>query len=165
MLLFLLLACDPGPAKGDTGRIDADADGFAAFEDCDDGDAEVHAGAIEVCNGHDDNCDGHADEGVLVIFHTDGDGDGTAGGTLSANAITSTTQYNIGGNRVLALAQVAGIFVGRLAGASNTTGSGNSFFGDSAGRFNTTAANNSFFGRDAGTLNTASDNSFFRFTW
>lgn len=88
-------------------------------------------------------------------------GTGTAGGTLSANAITSATQFNIGVNRVLALGQVAGIFVGRLAGVSNTTGSGNSFFGDSAGRFNTTAANNSFFGRDAGTLNTASDNSFF----
>jgi len=89
------------------------------------------------------------------------DGNGTAGGTLSANAITSATQYNIGVNRVLALAQVAGVFVGRLAGVSNTTGSGNSFFGESAGRFNINASNNSFFGREAGTLNTASDNSFF----
>ena len=88
-------------------------------------------------------------------------GNGTAGGTLSANAITSTTQFNIGVNRVLSLGTSASIFVGRLAGVSNTTGSGNSFFGDSAGRFNTTTSNNSFFGREAGVLNTAGDNSFF----
>lgn len=88
-------------------------------------------------------------------------GNGTAGGTLSANAVTSTTQFNIGVNRVLALGTSASVFAGRLAGVSNTTGSGNSFFGDSAGRFNTNTSNNSFFGRDAGTVNTAGDNSFF----
>ncbi len=88
-------------------------------------------------------------------------GNGTAGGTLSASTVTATSQFNIGVNRVLALGSSAGIFVGRLAGVSNTTGSGNSFFGDSAGRFNTTASNNSFFGREAGTVNTANDNSFF----
>jgi len=88
-------------------------------------------------------------------------GNGTLGGTLSANTITSATQFNIGVNRVLALGTSASVFAGRLAGVSNTTGSGNSFFGDSAGRFNTTGFNNSFFGRDAGVVNTASDNSFF----
>jgi len=89
------------------------------------------------------------------------DGNGTAGGTLSASTVTATSQFNIGVNRVLALGSSTGIFVGRLAGVSNTTGSGNTFVGDSAGRFNTTASNNSFFGRDAGTVNTANDNSFF----
>ena len=88
-------------------------------------------------------------------------GDGMAGGTLSGNIVRATTRFNIGADHALSLATVAGVFAGRLAGASNTTGSGNSFFGDSAGRFNTSAANNSFFGREAGTLNTASDNSFF----
>jgi hypothetical protein len=88
-------------------------------------------------------------------------GNGSAGGTLSASTVTAASQFNIGVNRVLALGSSTGMFVGRLAGVSNTTGSGNTFVGDSAGRFNTTASNNSFFGRDAGTLNTASDNSFF----
>ena len=88
-------------------------------------------------------------------------GDGTAGGTLTGNIVRTTTQFNIGVNHALSLGSAAGVFAGRLAGASNTTGSGNSFFGDSAGRFNSTSSNNSFFGRDAGTLNTASDNSFF----
>ncbi len=88
-------------------------------------------------------------------------GNGTAGGTLTGNIVNATTQFNIGVNHALSFGNASGVFAGRLAGASNTTGSGNSFFGDSAGRFNTTAANNSFFGREAGTLNTASDNSFF----
>ena len=87
-------------------------------------------------------------------------GNGALGGTLSANVVTSVTQFNIGFNRALALG-TASVFAGRLAGASNTTGSGNSFFGDSAGRFNTTTSNNSFFGRDAGLATTANNNSFF----
>ena len=82
-------------------------------------------------------------------------------GTGTANIFNAGTQYNIGGMRVLSLATTTGIFAGRLAGAANTSGSGNSFFGDSAGRSNTTASNNSFFGRDAGTANLAGDNSFF----
>jgi len=88
-------------------------------------------------------------------------GDGTAGGTLSANIVRATTQFNIGINHALSLGSSSGVFAGRLAGASNTTGSNNSFFGESAGRFNTTSSNNSFFGSTAGTVNTASDNSFF----
>ena len=88
-------------------------------------------------------------------------GSGVVGGTLTANVVTSATQFNIGVSRALALGTSTSIFAGRNAGISNTTGSGNSFFGDGAGRFNTGASNNSFVGRDAGTLNTASDNSFF----
>ena len=87
-------------------------------------------------------------------------GSGVVGGTLTANAITSTTQFNIGINRALALG-TASVFAGRLAGGSNISGSGNSFFGDSAGRFNTSGSNNSFFGRDSGLNNAGGDNSFF----
>lgn len=43
--------------------IDPDEDGFVAPEDCDDGDPDVHPGAPELCNGHDDDCDFIIDEG------------------------------------------------------------------------------------------------------
>ena len=42
---------------------DADQDGYPASEECDDDNAGVYPGAVEVCNGIDDNCDGTVDEG------------------------------------------------------------------------------------------------------
>ena len=44
--------------------------------DCDDGDPGVFPGAEELCNGADDDCDGEVDEGVLLDFWADVDGDG-----------------------------------------------------------------------------------------
>lgn len=38
----------------------------ASSDDCDDGNAAVHPGAAEICNGLDDNCDGQRDEGYPV---------------------------------------------------------------------------------------------------
>ena len=61
-------ACSSGQCVSATG--DADRDGYAAKDDCDDGDPSVHPGAEELCNGKDDNCDGKIDEG----FDADGDG-------------------------------------------------------------------------------------------
>ena len=75
-------------------------------------------------------------------------GSGTIGGALSANAITSVTQFNIGIHHAFSIGGLTNVFAGRLAGVSNTTGGGNSFFGERAGRFNTTTGNNSFFGRE-----------------
>ncbi|MCB9794639.1 MAG: FG-GAP repeat protein [Alphaproteobacteria bacterium] len=45
-------------------------------EDCDDADPHRHPGAIEVCNGEDDDCDGVADEGALHTWFLDQDADG-----------------------------------------------------------------------------------------
>ncbi len=47
-------------------------------EDCDDTTETVYPGAEETCNGVDDNCDGEIDEGLLVLYHADADGDGYA---------------------------------------------------------------------------------------
>ncbi len=44
--------------------------------DCDDADATVFPGAVEVCNGVDDNCDGQVDEALDATFYADVDGDG-----------------------------------------------------------------------------------------
>ena len=56
---------------------DEDGDGFCANEgDCDDGNDRIYPGAPEICDGIDDNCDGTADEGVLLSFYPDLDNDG-----------------------------------------------------------------------------------------
>lgn len=51
-----------------TGCVDADEDGYGVGvdcvgEDCDDSDADTHAGADELCGGGDEDCDGTVDEG------------------------------------------------------------------------------------------------------
>ncbi len=67
-------------ASGDGGTpsaVDVDGDGHASREsggeDCDDALADVHPGAVEACNGRDDNCDGARDEGFELGLRCDGD--------------------------------------------------------------------------------------------
>lgn len=45
-----------------TEPADQDGDGYAADVDCDDSNSTVYPGAVDVCNGIDDDCDGVADE-------------------------------------------------------------------------------------------------------
>ena len=80
----VLLACRAEAPKDlgtvDTAAVDttdADGDGFSADEgDCDDTDAATWPGAIELCDGADQNCDGQVDDGVQSTWYADDDGDG-----------------------------------------------------------------------------------------
>jgi Chaperone of endosialidase len=112
-------------------------------------------------------------------------GNGTVGGTLTANSVNAATQFNLGNVRILSNAGTNNLFEGVDAGAANTTeigntfvgagagqnnGSGdtnnrafkNTFVGSRAGNSNTTGQENSFFGAAAGQANLVGDlNSFF----
>ena len=87
-------------------------------------------------------------------------GDFSIGGTGAANIINATTQYNLGGQRMLSAAGTFNTFTGIGAGIANT-GVQNSFFGSLAGQNNTLGISNAFFGSWAGRDNTADGNSFF----
>jgi hypothetical protein len=71
--------------------------------DCNDGNPSVNPGATEVCNGVDDDCDTVIDDGVLLTFYQDADGDGfgNAGApTLACTAppgfVSNSTDCNDG---------------------------------------------------------------------
>ncbi len=98
LLPLLLSACgeaDPTPSEWDPGwgetsppggstwsgtpPGDADADGFDAPDDCDDGDPTVNPSAEERCDGIDNDCDGITDEDAAVdapLWYADLDSDG-----------------------------------------------------------------------------------------
>ncbi|MFH1469803.1 MAG: MopE-related protein [Pseudomonadota bacterium] len=105
LLLSLLLstallpsACGPekpddtGPAEEE----DADADGYPAGVDCDDGSATVHPGAEERCNGVDDDCDGAVDEEDAVdplTWYADADADGWGDATSTTQACAQPSGF------------------------------------------------------------------------
>ncbi|HEX6123797.1 MAG TPA: tail fiber domain-containing protein [Pyrinomonadaceae bacterium] len=82
--------------------------------------------------------------------------------TGTADIFNATTQYSLGGLRVLANPGASNLFAGVGAGAANTSGSGNAFFGRAAGSANTTGSSNTFVGAGSGSRNTTGvNNSFF----
>lgn len=69
-------SCDDGnPCTSDSCQggvcqhnlIDADGDGSPCGVDCNDQNSGIHPGSMELCNGVDDNCNGHIDEGVMLL--------------------------------------------------------------------------------------------------
>ncbi|MBK7887502.1 MAG: HYR domain-containing protein [Bacteroidetes bacterium] len=61
--------------------------------DCDDNAAAVNPAATEVCNSIDDDCDGSIDEGVLLTFYADADGDSYGNAAVSVQACVAPLGY------------------------------------------------------------------------
>ncbi len=83
--IFSLLACTPDG--------DADGDGALASEDCDEGNPNIYPGALELCDGVDNDCDGLIDDAddslspaALDDWYADADGDGWGANQLVAQA-------------------------------------------------------------------------------
>ncbi|MBM3963032.1 MAG: hypothetical protein FJ306_14195, partial [Planctomycetes bacterium] len=109
--LLTLAGCGDGgkPAGGTSAQNDGqtakdgDGDGFVGDDDCNDSDAAVNGGAVEVCDGVDNDCDGQIDEDVQDTWYADADGDGfgdAASATLGceppAGAVPSGTDCDDG---------------------------------------------------------------------
>ena len=83
---------------GSVAYEDADADGWAACEECNDADAAVNPDATEVCNAVDDDCDGDVDDDDSRVtgtstWYIDVDGDGFGSDAYSQDACVSPTGY------------------------------------------------------------------------
>jgi hypothetical protein len=64
--------------------------------DCDDADTLVYTGALETCDGKDNNCDGNTDEETSIdatLWYEDGDEDGFGNPDATTNACTQPTGY------------------------------------------------------------------------
>lgn len=81
-------------------------------------------------------------------------------GTGTGNVLNALTQFNIGGQRVLAAPASSNTYVGLNSGQNNSAGFSNTFVGTFAGQTNTGGDENSFFGKDAGISSTGNQNTF-----
>jgi len=86
---------------GSVGYTDADGDGYAACEECDDGQEYVYPGATELCDGQPNDCDTvdlwTDDDGIVTLFPSGGGtpidytASFTAGGSSSAPEVNIST--------------------------------------------------------------------------
>jgi hypothetical protein len=63
--------------------------------DCDDSESDVYPGAVETCDGEDDNCDGNIDEDAtdFATYYADVDGDGYGDADFTVEACSPPTGY------------------------------------------------------------------------
>ena len=91
---------------------DGDGDGFSVCAgDCNDANAAVHPGAVETCNGVDDDCSGTADDvaaptGSPVIGLAEDNGDAI----LAWSPVPGSTGYDVVRGNLSTLASTAGDF-------------------------------------------------------
>lgn len=119
VLLVVLLGGGLFPAGcggpcGDLWYVDLDGDGFgdparawtacdppegmvANGRDCDDLDPSIRPGAIERCNGEDDDCDGQVDEDLRATWYLDVDADGYGDSFASIDTCAPPHDYVIDG--------------------------------------------------------------------
>jgi hypothetical protein len=77
----------------------APAGAVAEGGDCDDADPTIRPGVAERCDGLDQNCDGQADEGVLLWVYTDSDGDGLGDPATATEACSlAAGEVRVGGD-------------------------------------------------------------------
>jgi hypothetical protein len=111
MLAFvLMLGCntkgsDSAPAGDDSGTLvseDADNDGYTVGDDCNDGNAAIHPGAVEICDDADtdedcdsliDDADDSVDPSTATTFYLDSDGDTYGDDTSAATACDPPAGY------------------------------------------------------------------------
>ncbi|MEO6166154.1 MAG: MopE-related protein [Chitinophagales bacterium] len=72
---------------------DDDGDGYNSSIDCDDNSASIHPGALELCNGVDDNCNVEIDEGAKILFYADEDNDSYGNVAISILACNASTGF------------------------------------------------------------------------
>jgi uncharacterized delta-60 repeat protein len=65
----------------------------ALLGDCNDEDNQINPGKTEICDGIDNNCNGQIDEGVLLVFYRDQDGDGYGYANNSTQACSQPAGY------------------------------------------------------------------------
>jgi len=89
-----------GDGVGNVCDTDLDGDGIANADDCAPFDPNSYPGAIELCNGFDDNCNGYVDEDPeegCSLFYPDKDGDqsgpSSEGLCLCSSNVTHVTPY------------------------------------------------------------------------
>ena len=80
---------------GSVGFADADEDGWAACEDCDDKDAKKSPDDLEVCDDKDNDCDGRIDDDALdaSTWYRDADKDGYGDLSTTSDACDVPTGY------------------------------------------------------------------------
>ena len=93
-LLLLLAACD-GPSGTDSvaKNQDLDRDGTPDEADCNPDDPTVYPGALEACDGVDQDCDDVADNGVTTAYYPDADGDRWGADTGATEACSAPDGY------------------------------------------------------------------------
>ncbi|HND30697.1 MAG TPA: putative metal-binding motif-containing protein, partial [Myxococcota bacterium] len=80
---------------GSVGYADADGDGYAACQECNDGDAQVNPGIAEICDGVDNDCSGSVDDNAIdqQTWYADADADGYGDGSQGQTGCTVPAGY------------------------------------------------------------------------